>query len=823
MSLGSTSTYDLLHRSRTIGRSALAAALVAILAALAAVSTAAAAIRLEPVLAGLDDPLYVTSARDGSNRLFIVERAGIIKVLQPGASTPTIFLDISERVRTSGSEQGLLGLAFHPQYASNGRFFVHYSPEGPNATVVAEYRVSAGNPNVADTAETVILAMPQPFTNHNGGMVEFGPDGFLYIAKGDGGSANDPGNRAQNVDELLGKILRIDVDHPSGGNAYSSPSGNPFLGATPGRDEIYALGLRNPWRFSFDRLTGALHVGDVGQGAREEINIVTAGGNYGWRVWEGTHCTGNGPAPCTNSGYVFPIAEYEHSGGRCSVTGGYVYRGTRGSLPAGAYVYADYCSGEMFQWLDGDATDLLDTGHNIASFGEDEAGEIYVVALGGTVYRIASDTTCAYTLSSTSRSVPVQGIQGLGVHVGAPDGCDWTAVSNDAWITITSGQSGSGDGEVVLSVAPNAQSESTRVGTVSIAGRTFTITEAGCSYALSPTSRSVLVGGIQSAGASVNTHTVCPWTAVSNASWITVTSGASRTGTGQTVFAVAPNHQSTSARVGTLTIASRTFTVTQAGCTYTLSPTSRAVPVGGVPSAAASVSTSSGCSWTAESHDPWIVVTSGAARTGSGQLVFRVASNHETTASRVGTLTIAGSTFTVTQAGCSYSLTPTSRAVPAGGQAGLTLNVVAPAGCSWTATENDAWLAITAGRSGAGNGRVDFRVAANQGSTSTRTGTLTIAGRIFTVVQPGCTFSLSATSRSIAAGGVQSSAVAVTAPAGCAWTAASNDTWITVASGSSGTGGGQVVFRVAPNPGPARTGTLTIAGRTFTVSQAGAP
>jgi len=799
------------------------AGLIALFAVVAAASVAAAAIRLEPVVVGLDDPLYVTSARDGSHRLFIVERAGVIKVLQPGASTPTIFLDISARVRVGGSEQGLLGLAFHPQYASNGRFFVHYSPEGPNATVVAEYRVSSGDPNAADTAETVILAMPQPFTNHNGGMVEFGPDGYLYIAKGDGGSANDPGNRAQNVDELLGKILRIDVDHASGGNAYSSPAGNPFFGSTPGRDEIFALGLRNPWRFSFDRLTGALYAGDVGQGAREEIDIVTAGGNYGWRVWEGTHCTGNGPAPCTTSGYVFPIAEYGHTGDRCSVTGGYVYRGTRGSLPAGAYVYADYCSGEMFQWLDGAATDLLDTGHNIASFGEDEAGEIYVVALNGTVHRIVGDTTCTYALSLTSRSVPVQGIQGLMVDVGAPPGCDWTAVSNDAWITVTSGQSGSGNGEALLTVAPNGQSEASRIGTVSIAGRTVTITQAGCSYALSPTSRSVLVGGIQNAVASVNTQAVCGWTAVSNASWITVASGQSRTGTGQVVFSVAANDQSTSTRIGTLTIAGRTLTVTQAGCAYTLSPTSRAVPVGGIPSAVAAVSTSSSCSWTAESHDPWITVTSGAARTGNGQVVFRVTSNHETTATRVGTLTIAGRTFTVTQAGCSYSLVPTSRAVPVGGQTGATLSVVAPAGCSWTATENDAWLAITSGRSGAGNGRVDVQVAPNHGSTSPRTGTLTVGGRTFTVVQQGCTFTLNAASRSVAAGGIQSSTVAVAAPAGCTWTAASNDAWITVTSGSSGTGNGQAVFRVAPNPGPSRTGTLTIAGRRFTVNQAGSP
>ena len=221
-----------------------------------------------------------------------------IPVLQAGSVSPTLFLDMSSRV-LYGGERGLLGLAFHPQFSSNRRFFVNYTRRFDGATVIAEYRVSAANPNVADTTETVLLTIPQPYENHNGGMIEFGPDGYLYIGMGDGGSGNDPGNRAQNLEELLGKMLRIDADRPQ-----IPPPGNPFVGA-PGRDEIFAYGFRNPWRFSFDRLTGELYAGDVGQSAREEVDIVTRGGNYGWRVFEGTRCTNLGPCGVYNSRIYF--------------------------------------------------------------------------------------------------------------------------------------------------------------------------------------------------------------------------------------------------------------------------------------------------------------------------------------------------------------------------------------------------------------------------------------------------------------------------------------------------------------------------------------
>jgi len=365
----------------------------------------AAAVELQPVMSGLSNPLYLTHARDGSGRLFVVEQGGLIKVLAAGASVPTVFLNITDRV-LAGGEQGLLGLTFHPQYPANGRFFVNYTRRPDGATVIAEYQVSA-NPNVAlATTERILLTVAQPFANHKGGMVEFGPDGFLYIGLGDGGSGNDPGNRAQNVNELLGKILRINVDQLGGGLQYTIPPDNPLVGAPTGMAEIYAAGLRNPFRFSFDRATGQLFVGDVGQNAWEEIDIVPRGGNLGWRVFEGNHCTGIDPALCTGIPFIPPIAEYSHAGGRCSVTGGYVYRGSLGTFPAGTYIFADFCTGEIFKLVGSTPTVLFDTTLSISSFGEDQAGELYVVGLGGTVHRLVLSSPVAAVLPS-SRSVTV--------------------------------------------------------------------------------------------------------------------------------------------------------------------------------------------------------------------------------------------------------------------------------------------------------------------------------------------------------------------------------------------------------------------------------
>jgi hypothetical protein len=242
---------------------------------------------------------------------------------------------------------------------------------------------------VALRDERPLLVIPQPFANHNGGMIEFGPDGLLYIGTGDGGAGFDPDRRAQNPADLLGKILRIDVDPPPGSPLpYATPPGNAFGGGHPGRDEVFALGLRNPWRFSFDRATGALRVGDVGQHEREEVDLVVAGGNYGWPLLEGSQCLGLGEIPCTDPALIAPLVEYDHAGGRCAVTGGYAYRGSAGTLDPGAYVFGDFCSGEIFLLEGGRATLLLATGLLLSSFGEDEDGEIYAVDLRGAVHRL---------------------------------------------------------------------------------------------------------------------------------------------------------------------------------------------------------------------------------------------------------------------------------------------------------------------------------------------------------------------------------------------------------------------------------------------------
>jgi uncharacterized protein (TIGR03437 family) len=354
---------------------------------------------------GLSKPDFVTHAGDGSNRLFIVEQTGKILILPPGATAPlpTPFLDVSSKIACC-DERGLLGLAFHPQYAANGRFFVDYTRVEDGAIVIAEFRATA-DPNVASPQESVVLIIPHPASNHNGGNIAFGPDGFLYIGTGDGGGANDPDNRAQNIEDLLGKFLRIDINTPNGAVLYSSPSTNPYVGVA-GRDEIYAIGLRNPFRWSFDRATGELYAGDVGQDAMEEIDLINAGGNYGWRVWEATRCTGLGPGACTEAGYTLPIIEYGREGGRCSIIGGYVYRGSQGTLPPGTYLYGDFCSGEIFTWNKGIGRNTLnlaiDANLSIASFGEDEAGEIYVVDLNGSIHRLTALTPQTMTVSAAA-------------------------------------------------------------------------------------------------------------------------------------------------------------------------------------------------------------------------------------------------------------------------------------------------------------------------------------------------------------------------------------------------------------------------------------
>jgi len=337
----------------------------------------------------LKSPVFLTHAGDQSGRLFIVEQPGTIRILEQGRLLEVPFLDIKDRVLFRG-EQGLLGLAFHPEYRLNGRVFVNYTRKDDGATVIAEYHRS-DQVDHAGREKRVLVLIPQPYSNHNGGMIAFGPDGYLYIGMGDGGSGGDPQNRAQNKDELLGKLLRIDVNSPV---PYGIPAGNPF-GQGKGRSEIFAMGLRNPWRFSFDRETGDLWLADVGQDRWEEVNVVRKGGNYGWRVMEGFHCF-NLQEPCSQENFIPPLLEYDHQGGRCSIIGGYVYRGRAIPALVGIYLYGDYCSGEIFAVrtaqggrVSGEPWLLLRAKAHISSFGEDDAGEIYVLDHEGAVYQLA--------------------------------------------------------------------------------------------------------------------------------------------------------------------------------------------------------------------------------------------------------------------------------------------------------------------------------------------------------------------------------------------------------------------------------------------------
>ncbi len=405
-------------RKRRAARAAVSA-----LGAVIALGSPASAIRTERVASGLNMPIFVTAPADDS-RLFIVEQRGVIKILENGVVLPTPFLDIDALIPNPGTndERGLLGLAFDPGYASNGRFFVYYYGLA-NQTVIARYLVS-GNPDVADPfSAQIVYTVNQPATNHNGGTIAFGPlDGYLYLGQGDGGGSGDANNRAQNPLDPLGKFVRLDVSGPSG---YTVPPSNPFVGNPAYLSEIWALGVRNPYRYSFDRLTGDLWVADVGQSLWEEIDFQSAaspgGENYGWRLMEGNHCF-NPPTGCEAiPGLTDPIHEYSHSLG-CSVTGGYVYRGAAIPDLAGTYFFADYCSGTIWSMrYDGanvseftDRTAQLAPGgglsiQSISGFGEDGFGELYVVDRGtsttGEVYKILPE------VSATGESVLGRGAQ----------------------------------------------------------------------------------------------------------------------------------------------------------------------------------------------------------------------------------------------------------------------------------------------------------------------------------------------------------------------------------------------------------------------------
>jgi hypothetical protein len=366
-----------------------------------------AAIRLETITTQVSAPVDLVSAKDGTT-LYVVEQGGTIRRLVGKQIETTPFLDI-RNLTTGTGERGLLGLALHPKYTSNGYLYVNYTRRSDGATMISRFTRSTADPREADPAtEKVILTVAQPYANHNGGGLRFGPDGYLYIGMGDGGSGNDPQNYAQNNGSLLGKMLRIDVDR---GDPYMSPNDNPFAPSPAiGRSEIFASGLRNPWRFSFDHVEGGLFIGDVGQSAKEEINflgpVITlqfprALINFGWRTLEGTRCTGlDGINACdTPNAFVPPILEYDHTGGNCSVTGGVRYTGR--AVPELAtgynYVYGDYCTGQIWRgtrdaagkWT---STTLVNTGGNITAFGEDDAGEVYVLDSKKGVLKITSDT-----------------------------------------------------------------------------------------------------------------------------------------------------------------------------------------------------------------------------------------------------------------------------------------------------------------------------------------------------------------------------------------------------------------------------------------------
>ncbi len=351
-------------------------------------------IELLQMAQGFHKPVGLYSPPDGSKRLFVVEQGGTIRIIKQTKPQLKPFLDLSQKI-SAGGEKGLLGLAFHPKFKENGRFFVNYTRDQDGLhSIISEFRVSKKNPDAADSqSEKILLQIKQPYGNHNGGQIAFGLDGMLYIGTGDGGSGNDPHNHGQNLSSLLGKMLKISVDNRSKGLAYGLPDDNPFLKKKGVRPEIWAYGLRNPWRFSFDPLTGQLWAADVGQRHREEINIIKKGKNYGWRIMEGKICTPGVNRHCDSKGLEPPLHDYPRSEGT-AIIGGFVYRGQNIPDLCGAYVYGDYGSGQVWALRYKGRTvtqplQLLNAKRPITSFGQDQDHELYVVEHSGNIYRLS--------------------------------------------------------------------------------------------------------------------------------------------------------------------------------------------------------------------------------------------------------------------------------------------------------------------------------------------------------------------------------------------------------------------------------------------------
>jgi len=564
-------------------------------------STAATALRTQVYVTGLDQPVAFVQSPINPAVQYVVQRTGRIRIIINGVLQGTDFLNVSDRISTAG-EGGLLGLAFPPDHATSGRFYVNYTIPDNNTgsidTVIARFKRSTGNPLVADAASEFRFLWPggnrfilQPYTNHKGGTLGFGPDGYLYVGMGDGGNGGDPLGNAQNPNTVLGKMLRIDVSVPDGDpTGYTVPATNPFVGSGIASQRlVWAFGLRNPWKWSFDDParggTGALVIGDVGQAAYEEIDYEPAahgGRNYGWRNKEGTHDY-NQSAPPAYTPLVDPILDYFHDAtlpvGGNSITGGYVYRGSALGLSYfGRYFFADYVYGRVWSLgltingTTGEATAAGVVEHtselggsgtlgNITSFGVDAAGELYLVSFSGTIFRI--DATCPVTFNPASAAFdPASHATSVAMTTGG--GCSWTAASNSGFLSVTGGTSGTGSGTVSYTVASNAGAANAatapRQGTLTIADHLFTVSQAGCAFAISPTAGAFgSVGGIGQAG--VTAPPGCPWTISALPPWAQTISGSSGTGNGTWSYTV--NANGGAQRAQTVSAAGQSFLLTQ--------------------------------------------------------------------------------------------------------------------------------------------------------------------------------------------------------------------------------------------------------------------